>query len=164
MYTYLGYDVVKIPMQYNYDRKIKSASEMNSKFKNNLTLLPWNGYMYLRRLLNSWVHGTHTPSNPIDCLSKKECGTCYCRLWKDMYKGRAIHWPCSGHCDGTATDSFAHCSHRQCGLKGMPMNLFHLGSPLRKPNETTWAETSGLVGFPYSWFLRPLLWDEALIF
>lgn len=40
MYTYLGYDVVKIPMQYNYDRKIKSASEMNSKFKDNLTLLP----------------------------------------------------------------------------------------------------------------------------
>lgn len=85
---------------------------MNSKFKNNLILFLWNGYMYLRRFLNSWVYGIYIFSNFIDCLFKKECGICYCRLWKDMYKGRVIYWLCLGYCDGIVIDSFVYCFYR----------------------------------------------------
>lgn len=119
-------------------RKNKTISEMCTKLKNNLTLLPWNGRVYFLRFFNSWAHGTQTLWSSTGPLSKED-GACYCRLWTDMSKHRAPHWPCSGHSGRTAADSCCSLHSMTVGFEGHAHGSVPLGKSLK---ESKWSYLS----------------------
>ena len=97
---------------------------MCPKLKNNITFLPWNGYMYFFwRFMDIWEHRTQTPSSSTDA-SPKEGGAC----------SSGCEGTCPGvehftdHAQGAVTEQpwaiVAHCTYCSEGWKGTPRICF----------------------------------------